>query len=166
MLTREEALRYLRDPALKGRWRVAIGEPAAQVAVENITVTFAKVGSANRFYQGMTYDFPSFSSTDAVALTLYESDDFRVTRWLAEWSLKVFNPATGIYGRPPQYMRDVRVLLFPIDSDSQPTLTVVLDHCWPSDRQPWDLSYDAPDGRVVVQTQLAVRSMRVEFPQP
>lgn len=156
---RELASRVL-DPALQSRWLCYVGDNTPEnLVVESVTPAFPQIASESRFYAGQTLDFPGVVAVSAISITFYENDRQDVSHWLNQWRLSVYNRETQVFGLPSQYMKDIRIELYPVTDDG-PVAELLMRQCWPSDQQPPELNYSNPEGRIMAVANFAVADMR------
>lgn len=160
ILDRIHAL-YAPDPALKFRFYVHVPDvdDMYSCVVDTISATFPKVPAKARFGGGSNTYFPDTNDIDGLSITFYEAYDYRVTAWLSRWRAKVVKP-DGTYGLPPEYKRDITVMMFNYSVET-PVMTMTYKDCWPTDQNPFALSYEDSEGRLQVEAQFAVDNLEL-----
>lgn len=152
------------DPAASSRWIALMPEVSSyqRVYVEAASPSFPKIAAQARVGGGRQHYYPGLLDQDGISLILYETHMFSAQRYMNAWMDLVFNRQTGTYGLPGDYRKNITFQFFPRNSDS-PALTMEYIGAWPTDQQPYELSYDQIDGRLILSAQFAVQ--RVEFTQ-
>lgn len=158
-------LEKLRHPALQGRWVASIdGFLPEELIIESIAGNpIYKTGETSRFYQGRMMGFPDVASVDSIQIAFYETHTFDTSDFFYRWSLKKFDPKTGVYGLPKDYMKNLTARLFPVNSSTKPSAALKFTRIWPVDNQAFDLSYVNAEGRLVFQVTMAVQDAYLEM---
>lgn len=151
------------DPAIPSRWLAFVGDATPyELLVESINPALFSITSKTRFAGGAhRYMVPETSVIQAVTMTIYETHTYDTTAYLEAWRRKVYNPDTEVYGIPNDYMKDVVVLLFPLDSNS-PVAKFTLERAWIQDQTPFEYSYANPEGRLMVACNFAINGSKFE----
>lgn len=154
MLDRLSAL-SVEQPALTACYLVQVPFQSSVdiVIAETMTATFAKVPAEARPFMGGSRYYPGFKDIDGVAITFYETDDFKVSEWLKQWQARIYK--NGVFGLPAAYKRPIIASLYS-KSQRTPTRRLTYTNAWPTDRQAFELSYSEETGRLVVQAQFSV----------
>lgn len=158
-------LERLRHPALQGRWVANIdGFLPEELIIESIAGNpVYKTGETSRFYQGRMMGFPDVATLDSIQIAFYETHAFDTSDFFYRWSLKKFDPETGIYGLPKQYMKNLTANLFTINNSVAPKAALKFIRVWPMDNQAFDLSYVNAEGRIVFQVNMAVQDAYLQM---
>jgi hypothetical protein len=159
-LTRDDAF-SIADPAIASLWivRMPFGADLKDIVAESITMTKYKTPSVARFNGGSNSYFPGTSDIDGLAITFYETHDYRVTRYFEKWRLSVFNPESGVYGMPKDYKQSIKTELYSNLSTS-PVMEYEYKYCWPTDIQAFEMNYTDETARITVQVQLSVDTVK------
>jgi hypothetical protein len=158
MLLRDLALNAP-DPALASHFlvKIPLGNYTKDIIAERVTATFPKTPANPRFNGGSNSYFPGTTDIDGLSISFRETYDYRVTKWLNEWRLLVFDQKDGTYGMPINYKKTINVVYFGAGSN-KPKDSEYLG-CWPTDKGPFSCDYSDETGRLIVEVQFSVDSM-------
>lgn len=158
LLLRERAL-SAPDPALSSLWivRIPFDSSVVFLAAEDCSPTFPKIPAEARFAQGENRYYPGNKDIDGVAITFYETHDYKVSEWLKQWQYKIYKD--GVYGAPRDFMSNIIVSLYSKHQEA-PVRTLTYRRAWPTDRGPYQLNYSEESGRTVIQAQFSVDGVK------
>ena len=163
MITRDAAL-AMESPALNTLWRLTV--PFVQydthIFAENMSATWPKIPSRPRATAGSNTYYPEVMDIDGISATFYETERHDVTRWFANWQSLICD-SDGNYGVPKDYKKDCVAELFARTELSSPILTLRYSGVWPTDKSPYQLSYDDETGRLTVEVQFATDSVEIVY---
>lgn len=143
-------LERLRDPALQGRWVAQIsGIPTSDLIIENITPGFVKIGTVSRFYGGRQWNFPGTALFDPIGITFYEPHTYESADFMQRWLRLIYDVEAETYGVPADYLMDITVDLFPVNSSERAAARFTLSDTFPADQNALDLNYTNAEGRNV-----------------
>lgn len=144
------------DPALTSLWLVQIDNASAvtYLLAEQMSATFPKIPAQSRFTSGTVRHYPGMQDIDQIAITFYESHDYKVTQWLKTWTNQVKDD-NGNFGLPVTYKRNIVLNMFS-KASTQPVHVVTYGGCWPTDKGAFELNYSDETGRMVIQANFSV----------
>lgn len=144
-------------PALKSLWKVQVNfaQSVSFLVAESMSPTFTKVPAEAHFTGGSNDYYPGNADIDGLSITFYEVHNHLVGNWLTAWQKKIYDPQSHVFGLPAEFKADIIVNLYSRQS-RQPTKVLTYKGCWPTDRGPYELSYDDETGRITIVAQFAV----------
>lgn len=157
MLSRDLAYGLV-DPAIGSLWLVTVpfnDGNTYMIYVERIMVTFPKIPFRPRPTDGSNSYFPERKDIDGINMTLYETFDFRVSKWLDEWRKLMFDD-DGNYGAPDVFKQSITLQLFARDNLESPIKTRKYYGVAPTDVTAFELNFEDETNRIVIEAQFSV----------
>lgn len=160
MLLRDLAL-SAPDPALSSLFiiRLPFGDYTKDILAEKADPTFSKTPANPRFTNGSNAYYPGITDIDGMSISFYETHDLRVSKWLNDWRLMVFDKTDGSYGMPADYKKTINIgYIDPTTGKESHNADYI--GMWPTDKGPFNLDYSDDSGHLMVEAQFSVDDMK------
>lgn len=126
--------------------------------VEAIQLPHTKMPAEGRFQASSNVYYPKFTDVDSAALTLYETEDYRITRYINTWKSIVVDKDYH-WGMPKDFKKTLLVEAYGMNNNA-PKLTFSIIGVWPSDTQPYDYGY-SQSGKLTVSCNFSVDDVEI-----
>lgn len=148
------------DPMLNFKW-ICESLPFEHdpTYVESIGLPFPEIQQKEGLFGAGTYTYyPGFETISAFDVTFYEDSELNTALWLNAWRERIRRPEDGAYYLPPNYKRDIDLLL--LNTENKTIGRAKLVNVWPTTISQWELSYDSGER---IQTQANFSCDRIRF---
>lgn len=174
-LTQIEKILALPDPLLTYKWMCDTLPFTDQFGIkpeymEAIDLPFNNIAAAQPYHSlGGYLLYPGTHTLSAFTATFYEDRFGTATSWILYWKSLIKNFKTGSYGMPeatdrgPGYKQSIKVNL--LDAKNDVVVGATLTGCWPSDTNPFSLTYTDFNGRLVIQQSFSVDDVEYLLPK-
>lgn len=138
----------VKEPALVSRWYLQVPDVSGpyECIAESVELSFEKNQPKGRHFSATQRFYPDFRDIDGTTVVFYETWDFQVTKWLTRWRKQVYR-SDGTYGYPVDFKKKMTAYMFNLSSN-EPILAYELTGCWPTDKVPYNLTFEDSEGRL------------------
>ena len=131
-----------------------------EIIAESVSFTPAQPSAQQRFFGGSERSFPSFITTEAASIQIYEDVGYKATKYLNTWRELIVDKNQN-YNEPDKYKKTITVSVFDWVQTTKPVLKVTLQDTWLSNTGSFEYSY-AEDGRLRVTAQFSMDGLLIE----
>lgn len=118
--------------------------------IVDVSVPQMEITTEQTQLKGSEVARPTGARTNDIVLTFVEDERYKIQNLLHQWRRIIYDPFTGLFGLPADYMTDITVSM--LDKNNDISANFILRNCFPTSAPSLDLAYNTSDFVTVSQS--------------